>query len=440
MKRLLTSKLFEWKNKPNRKPLILKGVRQVGKTYILKEFGKSFFPTFHYFNFEKQEKLARIFEADLTPKRIIDELGLFQNKAIDIHNDLVIFDEIQACPKALTSLKYFQEDMSELALASAGSLLGIHLGPVSFPVGKVDLLTLYPMSFEEFLMAINEEKLLEFWKEISLATKIPEFIHERLWNRLKLYFIVGGLPEAVSTFSRYQDSLPMAVQEVRIKQEELLKAYYADIAKHSGKENAMHIERVFKSIPIQLAKNQDGSAKKYSFKGVIPDVNRYSRLAGPIDWLEACGLIIKVPIVHSAQVPLSAFTKENEFKLYLFDVGILGQASGLQPQVLYDYDYGTFKGYFAENFVAQEFIYSSNSTLYCWNEKTAKIEFLQDLTGKIIPVEVKSGWVTKSKSLKVFAERYLPPYRCIFSARNLAINEDRTLRCYPLYLASRFPL
>lgn len=436
MKRTFLDKLAAWKTNPNRKPLIIKGARQVGKTYLLHQFGSEYFPNYHYFNFEQQEELARIFTLNLDPSRIIEELEVHQNRKIDSINDLVVFDEIQACPRALTSLKYFQEKMPNLAIASAGSLLGIHLGPVSFPVGKVDFLTLYPMSFEEFLFACEGDRSL---KLLKLHSRIPELVHEHLWNQLKLYFIVGGLPEIVAIFCQHKDNLLTAFQEVRAKQSALILAYYADIAKHSGKENAMHIERVFRSIPTQLAQSQDGSAKKYSFKDVIPGASRYTRLVGPIDWLQACGLLIKVSICHSAQVPLLAFAKENEFKLYVFDVGLLGQMSGLQPKTIYEYDYGTFKGYFAENFVAQEFLYSGVEHLYSWHEKSAELEFLRDVEGKIIPIEVKSGWITKSKSLKVFADRYQPPYRVVFGAKNIAINNEGTLRRYPIYLASRFP-
>ncbi|MCE5295070.1 MAG: AAA family ATPase [Chlamydiales bacterium] len=440
MRRTFIEKLVAWKKRPDRKPLIVKGARQVGKTFILQQFGSDHFPNYHYFNFERQEELARLFALNLDPNRIIEELEVHQNRKIDIINDLVVFDEIQACPRALTSLKYFQEEMPQLALASAGSLLGIHLGPVSFPVGKVDFLTLYPMSFEEFLFACEGDRSLKFLHPLSLQSRIPELVHEHLWNQLKLYFIVGGLPEVVTTFCRFKDNLLTAFQEVRAKQSALILAYYADIAKHSGKENAMHIERVFRSIPSQLAKSQDGSAKKYSFKDVIPGVSRYSRLAGPIDWLQACGLLIKVAITHTAQTPLMAFTKENEFKLYVFDVGLLGQMSQMLPKTIYEYDYGTFKGYFAENFVAQEFLYSGVDNLFSWHEKSAELEFLYDVDGTCIPIEVKSGWVTKSKSLKVFGDRYKPPFRVIFSAKNLAVNNDGTLQRYPIYLASRFPL
>ena len=355
MKRSFFKNLIAWKKKENRKPLIIKGVRQVGKTYLLKEFGKGF-SAFHYVNFEKDPDLLKIFEKNLDPKRIIEGLEFYLDGSIDIRKDLVIFDEIQACPKALTSLKYFYEELPELYLCAAGSLLGIHLSPTSFPVGKVDLLTMRPLSFEEFLMAIEDRRGLKALKDYANDKEVPEVAHDHLWERLKHYFIVGGMPEAVLIFSQRKENLYQAFSEVRKKQSDLVLAYYADMAKHSGKVNALHIERVFKSVPNQLQKAHDGSSSKFKFKGVIPGVSHYNRLMGAIDWLEAAGLVFKVSIVNSGKLPFKAYTKENTFKLLLFDIGILGSMSGLSPQVILDYDYGSFKGFFAENFVAQEFI------------------------------------------------------------------------------------
>jgi len=440
MERYITRKLIAWKGSSNRKPLLLKGVRQVGKTYALKNFGDTNFPNYHYFNFEEEQALALIFEPNLNPDRIIAALSLHYGKPIDIHQDLVIFDEIQACPNALTSLKYFNEHMPGLALCAAGSLLGVYLGPVSFPVGKVDMLDMHPISFEEFLMAIGEERYADILRGISLSSEISELAHSHLWNQLKLYFIVGGLPEVVQVFREHQNDLYAALNMVRKKQNELIKAYYADFAKHSGKINAMHIDRVWTSVPKQLSNDHNGSAPKYAFKDVIPNANRYAQLSGSIDWLERAGLIIKTPIACAAQLPISAYTKENTFKLYMFDIGILGAIGDLHPNTILDYSYGTYKGYFAENFVAQAFLAGGVESLYCWREGNAEIEFIRDIEGKIIPIEIKSGHVTQAKSLHVFAQKYKPVYRAIISAKNLHIDHQNKLHLYPLYLASRFPL
>ncbi len=433
MKRLILKDLVEWKEAKKRKPLILTGVRQVGKTYILKEFGAHHFLAHHYVNFEKEPHLFKLFEENLKPERIIEELSFYLDTPIDIQNDLVIFDEIQACPKALTSLKYFHEDMPSLALCGAGSLLGVHLGPVSFPVGKVSLLNLSPMSFVEFLMAIDEERSLKALE----SQQISELVHEHLWHLLKHYFIVGGMPEAVQTYCDHKESLYEAFTKVRETQDNLLAAYFGDMAKHAGKTNAMHIDRVFRSIPTQLEKQMEGGAAKFKFKGVVPGITHYQRLASAIDWLVAAGLAIKVHIVGSGEVPLYAHSKENAFKLLLFDIGMLGSMSGLSPKAILDYDYGSYKGYFAENFVAQELLGSMNKPLFSWVEKNAEVEFLIEIEGEVIPLEVKAGKVTKTKSLHQFAEKYHPKNQVILSARSLSTTG--TKRYYPLYLAGLLP-
>jgi len=440
MRRSIEQKLLQWKQKADRKPLILKGVRQAGKTYILQAFGEKYYPRTHYVNFEKAKGFAEEFKLDLDPKRLIQALGFYLKTDIDVHQDLVIFDEIQACPDALTSLKYFCEDLPELDLCSAGSLLGVYLGPVSFPVGKVDILVMHPMSFEEFLEATGDIRSIDYLQELTLDSNISEGVHSHLWERLKYYFVIGGLPEVVATFIEHEASLFTAFSEVRAKQDALSLMYNADMAKHSGKINAMHIDRVWKAVPNQLAAAHDGTASKFKFRGIIPGVDRYSQLIGPIDWLEAAGLVTKVQISNSGQLPFSAYTKENAFKLYMFDVGMLGAVSGLSPKTILDYDYGTYKGYFAENFVAQELINKGARDLYSWHENRSELEFIVESEGEVLPIEVKSGWVTKTKSLNNFAEKYQVPYRTILSANNLYIDKRHSLHRYPLYLTSRFPL
>lgn len=433
MERDILKQLIEWKNKKVRKPLILKGARQVGKTFILKKFGEQEFKKTHAFNFEKDPKLIEIFEEDLDPKRILRDLSLRQNNKIDVANDLIIFDEIQYCPKALTSLKYFQEDLPDSYLCSAGSLLGIYLAPVSFPVGKVEHITMYPMTFIEFLKALNDELAIEVLANITPTTRISTIAHEHLWIRLKTYFITGGLPEVIEIYRQHLEDEFVALQKVRNKQEDLLKDYFADIAKHSGKVNAMHINRIWQSVPDQLGMTHDGSAPKFKFKDVIPGIDRFSKLAGAIDWLEAAGLIIKVHIAHLSQLPLRSFVKENTFKLFMFDIGILGAMMKLSPSVILRYDYGTYKGFFAENYVAQVFEAMNLAPLFSWCERSAEVEFLRQIEDKIIPIEVKSGWVTKSKSLMVYEEKYHPEYKVIVSANPLQINPKTLVRRYPLY-------
>lgn len=440
MKRNIEEALMRWKVNSDRKPLIIRGARQVGKTFSLKRFGQESFRAVHYVNFEENETLTHVFDGDLNPERILRDLSFKLKRSINVIEDLLIFDEIQAAPRALTSLKYFMEDAQGLAVCSAGSLLGVHMGESSFPVGKVEFLDMFPMTFDEFLVAAGETQACEFMMAAKTGNSLPDVVHERLWEQFKLYCVIGGLPEVVKAYVASEYDLFVTLQRVRERQLALVTAYQADVAKHAGKLNSMHIERLWRNVPSQLAHEQDGSASRFRFKGVIPGLNRYAMLARTIDWLAAAGLLIRVPIVNRASIPLSAYTKENRFKLYIFDVGILGALSGLSPESMLDYDYGSYKGYIAENYAAQEFMAAGWKNLYGWNEGTAEVEFLYEKNGDILPIEIKSGWVTQAKSLQVFAKKYAPPYRTVMSARNLKVTDDGKYRGYPLYLAGRFPL
>jgi len=420
MKRLLTAELLDWKHKKKRKPLILKGARQVGKTWLLKSFGKEAFPSVHYVNFERTPALETLFREDLSPQRILAEMSTALGTPIRAESDLLILDEIQAAPRALTSLKYFKEDLPELALASAGSLLGVKLQEAaSFPVCSVDFLDLRPMSFQEFLLACDLEGIL--------SPAPPPHVQGLLWRAFKAYLITGGLPEAVSTFIGALPEVgttrplelnvpPTAFEAVREVQYGLLNSYLADMAKHSGKLNSMHLERILRSIPSQLGRDQDAGTRKYQFKGVIPGLNKYSQFVHAIDWLEAAGLVQKIHICHSGQLPLQAYIKESAFKLFPFDIGMLGVFAGLAPAAIWGYDFGTFKGYLAEAFVLQDLIAAGMHPLYCWQEGTAEVEFLTDQSGRVVPIEVKAGKSTRAKSLRVFREKYAPQDWFLLSA------------------------
>lgn len=434
MRRDLLLKLTAWKEKKDRKPLLLQGARQVGKTTLLHQFGKKCFRAYHVLNFEKDPGLAELFKNNLDPDHLINEIELHIKAPIDRENDLLVLDEIQGCPRALTSLKYFAEERPNFHVAAAGSLLGVYLGPVSFPVGKVDVLTLYPMDFEEFLLALDENQLLDYMRGYIPESAFSEAAHKRLLDRLIHYFIVGGLPEVVKIFCEHQQSFFTAFETVRIKQNDLITTYLGDIAKHSGKVNAMHISRVWQAVPSQLAATHDGSAPKFSFKDVVPGIDRYSRLATAINWLEAAKLIIKVPIVNAGHLPFMAHASESTFKLFLFDIGLLGAMAKIPPEVILKYDYGSYKGYFAENYVAQS-LSTAGIPLYSWQEKRAEVEFLLQHDGKAIPLGVKSGNVTKSQSAKHFAEKYHSPYRIILSARNFAYT--LSTKYFPLYWAAK---
>jgi len=437
MKRLIEAELLAWKSRSGRKPLVLKGARQVGKTWTLKYFGEQHFKKYHYLNFEKNKQLLKYFEQDLEPSQLVSKLSVALNADINPDTDLLILDEIQEAPRALTALKYFAEEMPELAICAAGSLLGLKLGSVSFPVGKVEYAYMYPMCFEEFLEACGEFRLLKYLQ--NHQGDIGGAIHERLWELLRVYYVVGGLPEVVETYiGSSKQSQQKRFELVRNMQKQIISSYLDDMTKHCGKENSMHIERLWRDIPAQLAREQDGSATRFQFKGVIPGIQAYSRLVGVIDWLEATGLIIKTKIVHQAESPLSAFCKENRFKLYLFDVGILGALSGLRVSDIYEQDYGNYKGYYAENFVAQELRTNDScpDDLYAWAEGRAEIEFLRDSDCGIIPVEVKAGANTQSKSLKSYTSRYKPKQAYILSARDPSEQQlSSAVSCMPLYLA-----
>lgn len=427
MNRLLMADLKAWKIQKVRKPLILRGARQVGKTWLLKRLGEQDFPHFHYVNFEEDDRLDRLFQGDLKPERLLDELRFYLDRPIDPKTDLILFDEIQRSPRALNSLKYFHEQMPELALCAAGSLIGVLLSSETFPVGQVAFLDLRPMNFEEFLQGIGEDRLYELLVRHDFSGPLPEAAHMRLWDLWKQYLVVGGLPEAVQIFSERKSNLYDAFKSIRELQKNLLAAYLADIAKHSGRMNALNIERLWRNVPVQLAQSQDGSAPKFRFREAVPGIRGYEQLSGPLTWLEKADLLIRSSIVEKPALPLSGFARENRFKLYFFDIGLLGALAGLAPAVFVQYGFGSYQGYIAENFVAQELRAAKMERLYCWQGRTSEIEFLVEAGTEIIPWEVKSGRVTHSKSLNVYEERYRPESSWVLSAVNGARKGSRQL-------------
>ncbi len=435
MKRVLYTQLMRWRESPVRKPLLLQGARQVGKSYLLEQFGKNEFPNFFRFNFEKTPQLAKIFQVDLVPERIIRELSLVAEKTIIPEKDLVIFDEIQESPSALTSLKYFNEEMPELALCCAGSLLGVKLSAQSFPVGKVNLLHLYPMTFQEFLRALGKHQLIESLKSADITNPLPEIAHDMLWALLMEYFMTGGMPQVVKEYIPLRNTPVEARHQTRKLQQDLLASYYKDFAKHAGATNSMHIVAVLENIPMQLVHNQDGSVKRYMFKDVIPKKKSFADLQGPIDWLEQAGLAIKVKVCNRAELPLESFCKPNMFKLFVFDVGLLGCMLNLPVEAIANDDYGITKGYFAENFVAQELMSAGSQKLYAWTERHSQIEFLKTTGSKIIPLEVKAGTRTQAKSLQQYIQKYSPDEAIILSKKNIAGKKDSVVKYIPLYMA-----
>lgn len=436
MNRSIEAALEQWRSKPQRKPLVVLGARQVGKSYALEQFGRhSFFAT-HIINFEQNPLFGDVFKVSLEPARILQELALVQGRPIDASADLLVFDEIQECPRALTSLKYFAEQMPALAICAAGSLLGVHLSDVSYPVGKVEELKMMPMTFEEFLLAGPDSALAAHFQNLS-ATNLPsEAVHGVLWREFTMYLAVGGMPEVVAAFQSLRSDLWSACEEARKIQERLTTNHLADMAKHCGKQNAMHLERLWQNIPVQLSRDQSGSAPKFAFKEAIPGLRGYDRMAGVIDWLQAAGLILRHPIVNSGHLPFAAHAKENFFKLFVFDTGLLGALSRLPMANILRQDYGSYKGYYAENFVAQEF-HALGWHTASWREGQAEVEFLCELEGRAIPVEVKSGQVTQSKSLASFQGKYQPPISFLLSGKIPRGQTGSSKRHLPLYMASK---
>jgi predicted AAA+ superfamily ATPase len=415
---------------------VVLGARQVGKTYALEHFGRRSFSASHIINFEQNPLFGDVFQGSLEPSRILQELALVQGRPIDAAVDFLFFDEIQECPRALTSLKYFAEQMPALAICAAGSLLGVHLGDFSYPVGKVEELKMVPMTFDEFLLAGPDPALAAHFQSLS-ATNLPsEAVHGLLWREFTMYLAVGGMPEVVAAFQSLRSDLWSACEQVRKIQERLTTNHLADMAKHCGKQNAMHLERLWQNIPAQLSRDQTGSAPKFAFKEAIPGLRGYDRMAGVIDWLQAAGLILRHPIVNSGHLPFAAHSKENFFKLFVFDTGLLGALSRLPMTNILRQDYGSYKGYYAENFVAQEF-HALGWQTACWREGQAEVEFLCEHEGRAIPAEVKSGQVTQSKSLASFQAKYQPPFSFLLSGKVPCGKAGGAKRHLPLYMASK---
>ena len=437
MKRLILEKLIKWKNKSYRKPLVLQGARQVGKTWILKEFGRTNFNNVFHLDFDKeQDDYLQVFQGDLSPKTLLKNISLVTGKQINPDKDLLIFDEIQSIPRAITSLKYFCEDMPNMAVCAAGSLLGISFSEESYPVGKVEHLTLNPMNFEEFLSNYNNKVLHEEFSSRFNDKSVSTILHKKLLEALKEFYVTGGMPEVLNYFLKHKNDNINAFEEVRKIQKELIVSYMRDIYKHSGKTNALHIESVFNSIPMQLAKNIDQSVKRYKFKGVISGQRGFGSLQRPIDWLLKAGLINKVHICNRAELPFKSFCKENIFKLYLFDIGILGAMLELPPTTILLGDYAITKGFFVENFAISEIKSISNDELYSWNERNSEIEILAETNSNIIPIEIKSGTRTKAKSLQQFLLKY-NPQRAYIASEKLFSPQKATKQNIPLYYIAK---
>ncbi len=429
MERTLTYKLVEWKNKPVRKPLILKGVRQCGKTYLLKEFGKRYYQDTAYFNFEETEALKTVFEKDYDTKRIMFELGLHCGKTIQPGTTLVIFDEIQECGRVITAMKYFCENAPEYHIVCAGSLLGIALQKqLSFPVGKVDFLTLYPMSFLEYLRAGNAEALADFIQNYKKGDTLPEVVSDKLEVLLKQYYVTGGMPEVVETWFRTN-----SIEQMENVQQAVINSYELDFAKHAPAKDFPKLSAIWRSIPEQLAKENTKFIFSHVKKGW-----RSKDLEDALEWLIGAGLVYKVCKIEKPYIPLSSYADDTSFKLYMADVGILRKLSKLPYEVVLDATpyFREFKGSMTENYVLCELVQSVDNTAYYWSSgNTAEVDFIIQSGADIIPIEVKSEKNVKARSLAEYRKKYEPKYAVKTSMKNEAGGEE--VLNIPLYMISR---
>lgn len=401
MYRIAIEKLYKWKNSKRRKPLIIEGARQVGKTWLMKEFGKQAYADTVYINLDSNSRMADLFSADLDTDRLIMGLELYAGRKINPENTLLIFDEVQEVPRALASLKYFYENAPQYHIVCAGSLLGIalHQG-TSFPVGKVDFLKLYPLSFSEFLMATGNERFAELLKNQDYEM-ITSFKQTYI-DALKHYYFVGGMPEAVQSFAESKD-----FNEVRAIQKRILAAYEQDFSKHAPNEIVPKIRMLWNSIPSQLAREN----KKFIY-GLVRESGRAREYETAIMWLSDCGLVHKVSRVNAAGIPLKAYEDLKAFKLFIVDVGLLGCMTGLRQRTLLDGDdlFVEFKGALTEQYVCQQLKTIEDLGVYYYtNDRgSCEIDFVVDNGEQIVPIEVKAETNLRAKSLKTYRERFEP--------------------------------
>jgi len=424
MIRLALQQLLKWKEKKNRKPLIIEGARQVGKTWLMKEFGKQAYHETVYINFDSNLRMQNLFSTDLDVKRIVMGLELYVGHKIDPSNTLLIFDEVQEVPRALSSLKYFYENAPEYHIVCAGSLLGIALhNGTSFPVGKVDFLKLYPLSFREFLLATERDQYADLLikKDIAMITAFKDIYIESL----KQYYYIGGMPEVVQSFVDNRD-----FNEVRDIQRRILEAYEQDFSKHAPNEIVPKIRMIWNSIPSQLAKEN----KKFIY-GLVREGGRAKEYEMALLWLTDCGLVHKVSRINTPHLPLKAYEDLKAFKLFLLDVGLLGCMTGINQRILLDGNsmFVEFKGALTEQYVLQQLktLEDINVYYYTNDRGNCEIDFLVENKDKIIPLEVKAEVNLKDKRLKTYQDKYKPELSVRTSM--LDYKEEANLTNLPLY-------
>ncbi|MFT5367599.1 MAG: putative AAA+ superfamily ATPase [Candidatus Latescibacterota bacterium] len=429
MKRDLYKDLLDWKASLRRKPLLLQGARQTGKTYLLKAFGHNEYARLFYFNFEEDPGLDRFFERDLNPTRILSELSIYSRQDINPASDLVVFDEIQVSNRALNALKYFQEKTPDYHIAVAGSMLGVKLStPGSFPVGKVNFLKLYPLTFLEFLDAAGESRYRQVLEEIEVFSPLPGPFHDDLVALLRTYYFIGGMPEAVHHFVRSANH-----QEVRDIQQEIINSYVLDFVKHAPTVDMPKLSLIWDSIPGHLAREN----KKFVFSAVRTGA-RAREYESALSWLEDTGLIYRVSAVENSKHPLTYYADRSIFKIYMLDVGLLGAMAKVPVDILAQGArlFNEYEGAFVENYVAQQLIAAGQEKLFYWRSKggKAELDFLCEIGEGIVPLEVKAGVNLRSKSLASYEDQFAPS--CLARTTLLNLKQDGKICNLPLYAVS----
>ena len=425
MKRNAMEELKKWQADSERKPMVLRGARQVGKTWLMKEFGQNCYDNFVYFNFDEEDELKPIFETNKNPARIIELLSMISGSKIQPGNTLIVFDEIQECPEALNTLKYFKEKANDYHVIAAGSLLGTLLAqPKSYPVGMVNLLDVFPLTFDEFLDA-TDPALYAFYESIEKGQQIEEIFHNRLTDAYNNYLIIGGMPECVASWVKYKD--PAKISEI---QRELVEIYENDFSKHNGKVNSGRILMVFRSIVSQLAKPNE----KFMY-GAVREGGRARDFEEAIEWLVSAGMLNRVYNVSKMEHPLSAFDKLDQFKLFVFDTGLLKHMAGIDnAAILLKADY-QFKGPLTENYVLQQLRGQFTVEPRYYADKSGEIDFVLQNGMEIIPVEAKGGEDKSAPSFKKYIAEHHPVNAIRFSKRGY--RKDGAFTNIPLYLAGK---
>lgn len=425
MKRNAIEALRRWKTDEDRKPMVLKGARQVGKTWLMKEFGRSCYNSYVYFNFDEEDELKSIFEANKNPTRIIELLSMIAGEKILPGDTLIIFDEIQECPSALNALKYFKEKANEYHVIAAGSLLGTLLAqPKSYPVGMINLLDISPLTFDEFLAA-TDEPLFSYYDSIQKEQHIEDLFHNRLMEAYNNYLIIGGMPECVASWIKYKD--PSKIAQI---QHELIQIYENDFSKHNGKVNSGRILMVFRSIVTQLAKSNE----KFMY-GAVREGGRARDFEEAIEWLVSAGMLNRVYNVSKMEHPISAFDKLDQFKLFVFDTGLLKHMAGIDNgAILLKSDY-QFKGPLTENYVLQQLSGQYEVAPRYYSERSGEIDFVVQFGTDIVPIEAKGGEDKSAPTFKKYVSEHAPAHAVRFSKRGY--RKDGHITNMPLYLARK---